>query len=89
MGGIGENDIQSRIGLFPNPMSQSATLHLDQCYQHLQIDVYSSEGRLVESRSYSNTGQVEFERGKLLRGFYFLRVHMDSLHQENLKLLIR
>lgn len=89
MGGIGETDIQSCVGLFPNPMNQSATLHLDKCYQHVQIDVYSTEGRLVESRSYSNTEQVNFERGNLTRGLYFLKVHMDRLYQENLKLLIR
>lgn len=89
MGGMSENNTHSRVSVFPNPMNQSATLQLDQTCRNVRIEVYSSEGRWLESRNFSNTRQIEFEKQTLTTGLYFLRVHMDNTHQESLKLLIR
>jgi hypothetical protein len=88
-GGMRENNIQRRVSVFPNPINQSATLQLDQTCHSVRIDVYNSEGRLLESRSYYNTAQIEFEKKALTGGLYFLRVQMDDKHRESLKLLIR
>lgn len=81
---VGIQDISlPEVKLFPNPTSDILHLNLKKNYANLLINIYSLDGKLVDTFIKQNTNQAEisFKSGK---GMYFIEIFLDgqkSIHK--------
>ena len=64
-----QNDFQ----LYPNPSSGQVTIELDNTYNDIELNVYSIEGRLIDTIRYTNTNKIDFWLDAV-KGLYFIEL---------------
>ena len=66
------------VAVFPNPTSEFLQLHFDKLNQILVIDLYSGEGKLLQSQKVSTTITLELNMSTYASGTYLLSVKDES-----------
>jgi Secretion system C-terminal sorting domain len=71
--GIKENEVTSKISVFPNPFHITTTLEIDATFQQAEIKIFNLIGELVKEQIlFENT--IVFNREDLCNGIYFFQV---------------
>ena len=66
--------MDSKVSVFPNPVSTIATLRIDDGYDMDRYELLSIDGRVVSGASIDDT-MVSIDMGALPSGMYYLRVY--------------
>jgi PKD repeat protein len=74
--------------LYPNPMSESAVLHLENTSGPVTFHVFDNSGRLVMSKENLTDGDFQINRNDLVEGLYFYRITDENNNAVNGKLVI-
>lgn len=85
---IDELKIHSKLSISPNPFTQSTQISLDKTYREIILEVYNVHGQLVSENHYTSCNQINFSRGRLVNGIYFLILILDNKTIETKKVLI-
>ena len=65
-------NVTSKVSLYPNPFEQSASLLIeDKVLRDASLNIYSIDGRLVETLDYLSGNRIEIHRNDLSNGTYF------------------
>jgi len=73
---VGQNDLSNEISLYPNPFGESATLHINEPDDVIDIQITDYSGRVIEIIDKSAISkETRFGRG-LNSGFYIVNVRM-------------
>ncbi|MFZ6051456.1 FG-GAP-like repeat-containing protein [Halocola ammonii] len=74
---------ESKITLFPNPMTTSAMLDLGDLNGPIQLEIYDVMGKLQRSEFINlDSGNLTIDRGDLSRGTYILRLTSENETRE-------
>ena len=68
----------SKVKVYPNPVSDRAEISLDRVYDHVSVNVESLSGSLVKSNSFSGLSQMNLDVSTLPKGFYIIRIKGDN-----------
>ena len=72
---------ESKIILFPNPMTDQAVLTFPNWMQGLSYQIFDMQGRILRSKqSIATIGQILIERDDLNSGTYRLRLYYNKTH---------
>jgi len=86
--GIEEPIVKPAIEVIPNPFGVAAEIILDRTYRDVKIDVVDGCGRIIRSKTHNNRQSIEFRRGTLKNGIYYLRILLDEEAVLTKKILI-
>ena len=64
--------------LAPNPFSKSTIITFAKKYKNIVIEVYNTQGKLLMVNQYQDESQIEFNRGNLISGLYFMKFFIDE-----------
>lgn len=76
--GIQEHDIEQPLtSAYPNPFSKSTVIDCGSyAFKHtVSLEIYTMDGRLVDSKSYPANSSIRFENESLGTGVYFYKVY--------------
>jgi autotransporter-associated beta strand protein len=68
----------SKVKVYPNPVSDRAEISLDKVYDYVSINVESLSGSLIKSNSFSGLSQMNLDLSTLPKGFYIIRIKGDN-----------
>ncbi|MBI9067957.1 MAG: endonuclease [Salinivirgaceae bacterium] len=71
-------DLSNEIEIFPNPTSGLFYMNLPENNSKVQINIFSSEGRLVFTKNCDLNTQNTFDFSEFSKGIYFLKIQSDS-----------
>jgi hypothetical protein len=77
---IKENEIQTRniIQISPNPFNLTTEIFLDKAFKSITIDIYNSQGEIVNRKIFSNRDKIEIDRIGLRCGLYLCKITLDN-----------
>jgi arylsulfatase A-like enzyme len=67
-----------KLNIFPNPVSETFTIQLNDTYKNVDIEVLSITGKLIKKISAKNALKKDIDVAGLSSGMYILRVKADS-----------
>ncbi len=88
LGGIIKNE-SAKLKIYPNPMKEIAYIELDKLYQSTRLEVYDTDGKLVEQQTYWNKQVLSFDKRQLVSGIYILKIVADQVQIGSSKLIIK
>ncbi|MCP4438043.1 MAG: T9SS type A sorting domain-containing protein [Aureispira sp.] len=74
------------IEVFPNPSSGELTVHLDQIYDDLEVQLFTLTGQLVQSQIFNNQDRLNL-RISGDSGVYLLKIQSSKGHLSTMKIL--
>ena len=84
-----KNKPPTHFKIYPNPISQHATLEFDNLTnENFILTLYNTQGRLVKSISNINSSQVLINKADLVSGLYFFHLSTRGQVRFNGKLII-
>ena len=66
------------LSVFPNPVSGTFTIQLNQSYKNVEVEVLSISGKLIKKIISKNSERQRIDISELSAGMYLLRVKADS-----------
>ena len=85
LGNIGESGVLSvsnlnkfKLNIFPNPVSDTFTIQLNQNYHNIEVEILSISGKLIRKIKSKNSARQNIDITDLSSGMYFLKVKADS-----------
>ncbi len=90
---IGIKDINTNaneISIYPNPISNEATIVLANTTDiNVNISLYSVEGKLVKTLNYKPIeNKIKINRSELSAGIYYLHIMQESMENITLKIIV-
>jgi hypothetical protein len=87
---VSESSNQDLFELFPNPMSESAILKLnDPSHKKFTITLYDITGRIVQSAQPMMNGSYVIEKSTLKSGLYFIEALSSDGNRFKLKMIVK
>lgn len=86
-GDISENEINSSIVFYPNPIIDYSVLKTKNGQTIKTIELFNYNGQLLKTESI-NTNEYVFKKHNLNPGIYFLRCTLSNKIQESIKIII-
>jgi hypothetical protein len=87
--GIKEQQADEAYAVFPNPLTQSASLHFENLQNETYtLSLFNSEGRLVQNMTNITSGAIEIQRNNLPCGLYFFQLQSEKGMRTTGKLMI-
>ena len=68
--------INSQINIYPNPAIETITISRDVLLENTNINIYSVTGKLVNTSTLNNSGQIDISY--LPKGVYFLNINTEK-----------
>lgn len=75
---IEEVMVNGKIKLFPNPMKERITIDFGQVHQTIQLNIYSSKGKLIRGQTFKQSKTLIINRDNLNSGLYFFQFLLDG-----------
>ena len=76
------------LNIFPNPITTSATISLNQAYHKLNLAIYDLQGKIILQNLYNDCSQILLKCDQLNKGMYFLKLTMDDNWTETAKIVV-
>jgi hypothetical protein len=70
--------VNMNFNIYPNPFNKSTTIELDQTYKEILIELYDMEGKLIDQKTFNNIKILNYNKGKLNSGLYFIKIVTDK-----------
>jgi PKD repeat protein len=86
---ISDEDNQPTAGVYPNPVTEKAILHIANTTGSVTFKLIDNTGRLVMMKENLSNGDFEFAKNNLGTGIYFYQVNDDKGNELNGKLMIQ
>jgi len=75
----GINTIEnSKVKIFPNPVTEKAEITLDKTYDKVAVNVESMNGSTLSTYRFTRQNKVNVDLSALPKGFYMIRVETDK-----------
>jgi hypothetical protein len=85
---IAEFQNSDKISISPNPFTQTTQITFSQTYHSITLEVYNLQGQRVTQNHNSDCNLINFSRGQLNSGLYFLKMTLDEKMVETRKIVI-
>lgn len=69
------NGAENQGSLYPNPFSEKATLKVENVLKNGTLNIYNSDGRLIQRLKGINGNTIEITRNNLASGMYFYQLN--------------
>jgi beta-galactosidase len=77
--GIGDNQFENQIIVYPNPVSNKVTLDFPSIYNSVQIQIVNLNNQIMNTHSFANVQKViELDVREFKSGIYMIRVSADN-----------
>jgi len=87
--GVEENNLQTNISVFPNPVIETATLNFSSSIENGNLVVTNSEGKKVREIKNVNGNSFLFERENLSPGIYFISIYEGATKKGVSKVVLK
>ena len=67
-----------KLSIYPNPVSKTFTIQLNNTYNNVAIEVVSVTGKIIQKISSKNSNQQVIDASNLSAGIYFISVKADT-----------
>jgi uncharacterized delta-60 repeat protein len=84
--GLFENSFSNKIIIYPNPTNGKTTIGLENIHEKLRLDVYDITGKLIDTKLYLNTKQVEYDLNQA-NGIYLFKINDDNFKEVKAKII--
>ena len=68
----------SAFKVYPNPVSETFTVKLNNTYKSVQIEILSVTGKLIQKINSNNSTIQNIDASNLSSGIYLVRVNADN-----------
>jgi len=68
----------SKVKVYPNPVSNRAEISLDKLYNNLDVTIESANGSMLKNYHFNGLSQMNLDLSALPQGFYIIRTHGDN-----------
>jgi len=69
--------LQSMVNIFPNPTNGDFTIDLGDFYQDIQLEIYSSDGKMIINQSFKNQQQINTTI-EAISGLYQIKIKTEK-----------
>jgi len=68
----------SKVKIYPNPVSDRTEISLDKVYNNIAVTVESANGTMLEILHFTGLSQMNLDLSALPKGFYLIRTQCDN-----------
>jgi len=68
----------SKVKVYPNPVSDRAEISLDKMYNNVVVTVEAANGTMIQNYRFNGLSQMNVDLSALPKGFYLIRTHGDD-----------
>jgi acetyl esterase/lipase len=79
---------ETKISIYPNPLSSAATLQLPGNYDHATLIIFNSNGQIVKQMKNISARTIVLNRDNLPSGIYYMRLIQDDKMSATDKIVI-
>lgn len=78
---IDQPEFASNLTLMPNPARDLIRLDLEKVYDHIDLQLISMKGQVIQSLSYTQQSQIPLNIANLNPGLYLLSIRIDNQYK--------